>query len=551
MPTEILIIGFDGFDPNLATEWMDSGKLPFLASIRQSGWFSPLASTTPPFTYPAWSTFLTGTNPGKHGIIDFAVRRFGSYDLTFINRTYRKMPSFLKLINDHGFPAGSMGIPASYPPEPLLPFTISGFDSPVAVNANASFCYPPELYATLKKRVHAYTLAGIQELRIGTQWHAKAAEFLPDMVVKRADIARHLLLNNQMQTVVFVFSESDTVSHHFWMHHDLESPRRISSSNRFKDTILHVYQKLDKAAEMLWEANDSAGYLFILSDHGFGGTGSRTFSINRLLHLAGFFKFKQIKNSPWKLNLKALTPHIPVKIQEALFRRFSARIPARIESNDRLRHCNLNDTIAFSDELNYFPSIWLHDQRFPLGTQKSFKERMQILEDIRGALLIFKDTATGIQPVKHVWLREELYSGSETENIPDLILELNLDQGYSLPIMRYATPGSPILELPVKDFQGRKGTTMNGSHRQHGILFAKGTGICRNNLPKLPSIQDLAPTILSLCGMTPPNHMDGKTLLPLPTQIPAGNSFGDTLPQPLSAKETEEIQNKLEKLGYL
>jgi len=101
-PTPILIVGLDGFDPDLAQRWMSEGKLPNLSRLAEFGNYSPLRSTVPHFTYPAWSTFLTGTNPGKHGIIDFSRRKFNTYQIEFINSTYRQFPTFLNLFNQCG-----------------------------------------------------------------------------------------------------------------------------------------------------------------------------------------------------------------------------------------------------------------------------------------------------------------------------------------------------------------------------------------------------------------------------------------------------------------
>ncbi len=67
----VVIIGLDGMDPGLAARYMQEGKLPHLAKLRGTGTFCPLATTLPPISPVAWSSFLTGVNPGKHNIYDF------------------------------------------------------------------------------------------------------------------------------------------------------------------------------------------------------------------------------------------------------------------------------------------------------------------------------------------------------------------------------------------------------------------------------------------------------------------------------------------------
>lgn len=73
-PSKMIILGFDGADAKLTQQWMDEGKLPNLAKLRQEGTFSPLRPTIPSQTPVSWSTFSTGLSPGRHGVFDFLKR---------------------------------------------------------------------------------------------------------------------------------------------------------------------------------------------------------------------------------------------------------------------------------------------------------------------------------------------------------------------------------------------------------------------------------------------------------------------------------------------
>ncbi len=70
----VIVIGLDGFDPQIAESLLDGGGLPNLAKLRAQGGYSRVRTTYPAQTPVAWSTFATGTNPGGHGIFDF-IRR--------------------------------------------------------------------------------------------------------------------------------------------------------------------------------------------------------------------------------------------------------------------------------------------------------------------------------------------------------------------------------------------------------------------------------------------------------------------------------------------
>ena len=81
--TRVVILGFDGADAKLSEQWMNEGKLPNLAKLRDQGTFSPLRSTIPSQTPVSWSTFSTGLNPGRHSIFDFLKRDTQTYQPGF------------------------------------------------------------------------------------------------------------------------------------------------------------------------------------------------------------------------------------------------------------------------------------------------------------------------------------------------------------------------------------------------------------------------------------------------------------------------------------
>lgn len=70
----VIILGFDGVDPNIVSAMFENGELPNLAKLREQGTFKPLRSSNPPQSPTAWSSFATCKDPGDHGIYDFLRR---------------------------------------------------------------------------------------------------------------------------------------------------------------------------------------------------------------------------------------------------------------------------------------------------------------------------------------------------------------------------------------------------------------------------------------------------------------------------------------------
>ncbi len=90
-PSKVVVIGFDGADARLVEKWMDEGHLPNLSKLKDEGTFAPLEPTNPPQTPVSWSTFATGTNPGKTEIFDFLKRDPNDYlpDFAMASETKR------------------------------------------------------------------------------------------------------------------------------------------------------------------------------------------------------------------------------------------------------------------------------------------------------------------------------------------------------------------------------------------------------------------------------------------------------------------------------
>ncbi len=75
---KVIVIGFDGMDPKILSRLMEEGKLPNFKKLTEEGDFKELGTSMPPQSPVAWSDFITGMNPGGHGIFDFIHREPGT-----------------------------------------------------------------------------------------------------------------------------------------------------------------------------------------------------------------------------------------------------------------------------------------------------------------------------------------------------------------------------------------------------------------------------------------------------------------------------------------
>lgn len=70
----VFIVGVDGMDPVILERMLGEGRMPSFAKLARDGSFQTLATSSPPQSPVAWSSFVTGMDPGGHGIFDFVHR---------------------------------------------------------------------------------------------------------------------------------------------------------------------------------------------------------------------------------------------------------------------------------------------------------------------------------------------------------------------------------------------------------------------------------------------------------------------------------------------
>jgi len=520
-----LLIGLDGGEPALAEPWMDGGLLPNLAALRERGTFLPLASTRPPVTFPAWTTCTTGVNPGRHGIFDFTEMRDGEYGIRFVNQTHRRAPALWNILDKAGKRSCVLGVPGTYPPEALNGLMVSGFDSPVATGIDRSFVYPPERYPAVRE----WRFADFQEHRIGPGWHGKALAALRTGIAAKTAMAEALLRDEAWDFFMMVYGEADTASHHFWLFHDDQSPRHRPG---FEDAIRHIYQDLDRAVGKLVAAAGDDVVVAVVSDHGFGGAGTGVVHLNNWLADHGYLGWKAGGGaSLLKRGALALTPE---GWRGALFRRF-AGMAARAESQARFGPIDWGRTTAWSEELNYFPTLRLNVAgREPQG-QVAAADYDAVVAELCAALESW-------DAVERAWPRAALYEGPEVHRAPDIILELALEGGYSHSCLR-STPGVPSFRrIRDDEMLGGKERGMNGTHRDRGILF-----LSEATRATAPSLADIAPTVLAVLGVPGPD-LDGCPLLG--SAHGRVNASAGGAPQDYTSEEEAVVAARMRALGY-
>lgn len=556
MTAKHLVIGLDGADVDVI-EGLGPEQLPAIFGLMQRGAWARLESVKPPATLPNWTTFLTGVDPGRHGVFDFTSRR--GYGVAFTAGTIREAPTVAARLDRLGKRCALVGFPATWPPEQLEHGVfMSGWDSPVAFEADRSFVWPRSLHDEMTARFGPSRFDDVDEFdaeRPG--WHARLPAQLVARVARKTELARWLLERDDWDLFAFYFGESDTAAHHLWAFHDPSSPRHRAGH---EDALAHVYRALDAAVAALVDAAGADVEITLVSDHGSGGASDRVLYLNRALAEAGLLRFRPRSwTGPLVGRAKdlALTA-LPGRARQALFSAAGRALPGWVESRARFGAIDFPRTRAFSDELNYFPAVWLNLRgRDPDGTVDP-RDVEHVRRDVQDALQALRDPWTGAPVVREVVPREALYDGPHVERAPDLIVELELSPGGSYNVMPSASapPGTgPWRKLAPEEHLGRKGRSLPGSHRERGLYVAAGprvraAGEIRARMP------DATATLLARMGVTPAPEMSGRVLREALARRASGVALPDAAP-PASAAlrhargDRTALERRLRALGYI
>jgi len=151
---KVLILGFDGMDPQILKRLVQEGKMPTFQKIMELGDFSTLATSIPPQSPVAWSNFITGMNPGGHGIFDFIHRdpetmipylstsktepskhtiEIGDWIIPLTSgkvSLLRSGKSFWEILDENRIPATIIRVPANFPPIHIPVKQLSGMGTP-------------------------------------------------------------------------------------------------------------------------------------------------------------------------------------------------------------------------------------------------------------------------------------------------------------------------------------------------------------------------------------------------------------------------------------
>lgn len=246
----VVVIGLDGVPYTLLTEYMGRGIMPEFSDLLQNGKLFRMKSTLPEVSSVAWTSFMTGKNPGQHGIFGFMEIDRQSYEYIFPNFNSLKERPFWET---EDIKTVAFNIPHTYPARPMNGVLVSGF---VALDLKK---------ATYPERVFEY-LSGIGykldvQARLAAENPSAFFEDLFHTFDKRKQAIEHVYDSEDWQLFIGTITETDRL-HHFFFDSALDG--------QYFHIFERFYRELDRFIGLMAKKASRDGALFLTcSDHGF------------------------------------------------------------------------------------------------------------------------------------------------------------------------------------------------------------------------------------------------------------------------------------------
>ena len=558
---KVLVIGLDGATFDLILPMVRDGKLPNISKIMNHGVWGELASVIQPVSASAWTSFMTGKNPGKHGIFGFRKQNKGSYSEAFVNRTLIKAKTLWRILDENGKKTIVMNVPITYPPEEIDATIICGMDTPTT---NSNFTRPAELREEIRRltggqyKIHQHFGGYLTNDRR----RSKALEEILATIELRAKVAEHLLQTRPWDFCIVKFDNPDQVQHYFWKSYE-------EKDKKFKNAIFDVYSYLDHVVGRLARYADDDTAVMIVSDHGAGSYKGKVIYVNEWLRRQGLlFADSDNQRGRSKRKLKKLRGNVLPKLVDLLYF-FSSRvisyklrdklaIPFPIVKT-KIRSLVKFSSVDWANTKAYVggdtTAIHINVQgREPNGIVKPGDEYERLREDIISGLKSILDPDDGKPVFTEVYKREMIYHGACVDEAADLVL-VPREFGYDL--------SRKLLNNQHDDLVAHKPNPkgVTGKHRMNGIFLIRGKGVKRGLEVKGARLIDVFPTICYSMDVPVPKDVDGKVITGAFEEEWLGRkpiayseettSVETQESEDYSDADAEEIRKRLSGLGYI
>jgi len=480
MSGPVILFGLDGATFTVLDDLVRRGVMPYLGRFMASGARGVLLSTVPPLTPPAWTTLVTGRTPGHHGITNFL--QYESDDSRYLRLvTSRELccETIWSIASRQGRRAGSLNFVAHNPAPKINGYVIPGW---VPWRWVKKHSHPADLIDRLKGEIPGFDVR-VLALDLKVEHKAIAGEMIEDyeswidLHIRREpqwfNILRYQMKHDPCALVGVVFDGVDKLQHLLWEHLDptMEPQSPSEGFLRIRRHCWDYFRQLDRFLEETVKLAGPDGHVFVVSDHGFTGSGETLF-INTWLEQQGYLT--------WAPGVEVA----PDDSHELVERRPYNLSALELSKTRAYAHSPGSNGIC----------IPVKGDRGDVGvTPEEYDSfRAELMDALRTRCV---DPETQEPLIADVWTREEVFHGPRMGLAPDLTVRLR-DNGF-FSVLR----GSQAL---------KKRPMVIGTHHPEGVFIVHGPGVREDATLQPARLADVAPTVLYALGLPIPEDFEGS-----------------------------------------
>ncbi|HVI11159.1 MAG TPA: alkaline phosphatase family protein [Candidatus Binatia bacterium] len=551
------IISLDGATFDILLPFMEQGYLPNLKRLMNESLSAQLESVIPAVTAPAWTSFMTGKNPSKHGLFGFTQFDPADNRVKLTNARDIRSKTIWQILSDKGKRCITVNLPYTTPPYPINGIMVAGWDSPPR-----NFTYPDSLTEQILQRFPDYRdnlnmwlfdyMPGKSEGNFD-----KLIDTLIRGCQQGSQLAQQFLDREPWDVFMVHFQQTDWIQHKVWGLIE-EGARNPANKDARVERVRQCYEAFDEQVGILLRKVERySPFTIVLSDHGFGDYKGELYP-NYYLSKWGYYYESQAAEKDTAKPVRDL--FAKSKMLSNVYRGM-AGIKHRVDNIlEFKRYRAFNSWVDFAGGTfggRTLPVDWSRTKVATVGAYECAflyvnmigrnstgivrpEEYETIVSDLIERFSEVRHPGTGKRVYKQAARGSEIYPVRGADILlPDVIL---------LPEDGYGLSSKISDALPE--------ATPEGVHRHNGVVFLRSTGI-KKSLPNFsPFLIDMAPTLLHALDMPVPSDMDGRVLQEIfvsPRNVQyeqVDNSVSHEKVQYLEA-EAEMIEQRLKALGYV
>lgn len=448
----LVVLSIDGVSYTLLKQLIDSKELANFSRLASEAEFRRMDSVYPTVSSVAWASYVTGKQPGKHGLYGFVERRPHHWDITIPLSTSIRSKTIWEMLSAAGRRVFGMNVPVSYPPRSVNGILIGDFLCP-NIEKVANSREVREYLASIHYRIDADPMLARKSRDLMLSDVREALD-------KRMEAMFHFLAEEKWDYFHTHVMETDRLCHFLLRKYE-------DGDAKYAGEFLGFFRRLDAYLGRLMDVMPPDGALLVMSDHGFC-------TIKDEVQLSRYLVEKG-----WTTRC-GVSPKQPLDIDPAGTRVYSL-IPGRIYVNLRGRE----------------PGGIVPREDYD-------RVREQVTQD-----LLAMRAPNGDRVIRQVLRREEVYwpAGADGPNP-----EMSLDEVLAGDATFGAAPD--LIAVPFDGYDLKMGlaqeqvflrTELEGMHTyDDALVLARGIALPAERF----SIYEMTRPILATLGVPPPEDLD-------------------------------------------